>query len=226
MDESKLSIRLKGFIDTMGLTNSQFADRCGIPRPSVSQLLGGRNKKVNDVIITQIHRAFPNLSVMWLLFGEGDMMLSPASARNECGAGTDCGASGDDDVSSSSGVNSEVSSESTSVESSLDSLLESLGATFVPELIQNSCCEAKLSSENSENAADGSDSQNNSNVRGLIILSEALKSAQKQIVDYETKLSDLQSKIDKMEQNPRRVSHITVYYDDSTFETFYSDHRE
>lgn len=226
MDESKLSIRLKGFIDTMGLTNSQFADRCGIPRPSVSQLLGGRNKKVNDVIITQIHKAFPNLSVMWLLFGEGSMMLSPASTNEECGDGSGRCESGDGGLSSNSEANSEVSFESSSSESPLDSLLESLGSNFVPEFFQNPGCEAKMSSENSENAADGADLQNNSNVRGLIILSEALKSAQKQLVDYETKLSDLQSKIDKMEQNPRRVSHITVYYDDSTFETFYSEHRE
>ena len=73
MDNDNVAIRLKGFIDSEGLSHSQFADKCGIPKPSLSQLLSGRNKKVSDVIIGQIHRAFPDLSVLWLLFGEGGM---------------------------------------------------------------------------------------------------------------------------------------------------------
>ena len=59
------------------LSNSQFADRCGIPRPSLSQLLSGRNKKLSDVVVKQIHDAFPQMSVLWLMFGEGDMLMPP-----------------------------------------------------------------------------------------------------------------------------------------------------
>lgn len=65
--------RLKLFLIAINMTSSQFADTCHIPRPSLSQLLNGRNKKVSDEIITKIHEAFPSLSVSWLLFGEGDM---------------------------------------------------------------------------------------------------------------------------------------------------------
>ncbi len=63
----------------MGIPNSQFADTCDIPRPTVSQLLNGRNKKVSDEIISKIHAAYPSLSVMWLLFGEEPMMLDGAA---------------------------------------------------------------------------------------------------------------------------------------------------
>ncbi len=66
--------RIKLFLDSTGIQNSQFADTCGIPRPSLSQLLNGRNKKVSDEVISKIHDAYPNLSVLWLLFGEGDML--------------------------------------------------------------------------------------------------------------------------------------------------------
>ncbi|MCM1450022.1 MAG: helix-turn-helix domain-containing protein [Clostridiales bacterium] len=66
--------RLKDFISYLQLTNSQFADSCRIPRPSLSQLLNGRNKKVSDEIVAKIHEAFPQLSVLWLLFGEGGMV--------------------------------------------------------------------------------------------------------------------------------------------------------
>ena len=33
------------------LTNSQFADKCRIPRPTLSQILNGRNKKISEEII-------------------------------------------------------------------------------------------------------------------------------------------------------------------------------
>lgn len=65
--------RLKFFMDSAGIQSSQFADTCNIPRPTLSQLLNGRNKKVSDEIIAKVHTGFPDLSVMWLLFGEGSM---------------------------------------------------------------------------------------------------------------------------------------------------------
>lgn len=74
--EDNIAIRLKLFLEKMSLNNSQFADMCGIPRPTLSQLLNGKCKKVSDVLITQIHEAYPSLSISWLLFGEGDMLTS------------------------------------------------------------------------------------------------------------------------------------------------------
>lgn len=73
MSEGNIAIRLKGFMENQGLSYSQFADACKIPRPSLSQILNGRNKKISDIILTQIHEAFPELSIAWLLFGEGNM---------------------------------------------------------------------------------------------------------------------------------------------------------
>lgn len=68
--------RLKMFLDQMGISNSLFADTCDIPRPTLSQLLNGRNKKVSDEVIGKIHRAYPSLNVMWLMFGDGEMINS------------------------------------------------------------------------------------------------------------------------------------------------------
>lgn len=67
--------RLKKFLEQAGISNSQFADTCDIPRPTLSQLLNGRNKKVSDEVIGKIHRAYPTLNVMWLMFGDGEMLL-------------------------------------------------------------------------------------------------------------------------------------------------------
>lgn len=66
--------RLKTYLNSMNISNSQFADTCGIPRPTLSQLLNGRNKKISDEIISKIHDTYPSLSILWLLFGEGPMM--------------------------------------------------------------------------------------------------------------------------------------------------------
>ena len=65
--------RIKLFLTTKGISNSVFADSCEIPRPTLSQLLTGRNKKVSDEIIKKIHQTYPKLSIMWLMFGEGPM---------------------------------------------------------------------------------------------------------------------------------------------------------
>lgn len=65
--------RLKQYLSTRGISVTQFADECEIPRPTASQLLAGRNKKVSDEIIGKIHYTYPDVSVTWLMFGEGNM---------------------------------------------------------------------------------------------------------------------------------------------------------
>lgn len=74
--------RLKMFLQQSGIANSQFADNCEIPRPTLSQLLNGRNKKVSDEVIAKIHRAYPNLNIMWLMFGDGDMLVPNANIED------------------------------------------------------------------------------------------------------------------------------------------------
>lgn len=76
--ETTTAIRLKHFLEFTGMTPSQFADACGIARPTFSQLLSGRNKKLSDQVVAPIHKRFPQLSVIWLMFGEGEM-LRPSS---------------------------------------------------------------------------------------------------------------------------------------------------
>ena len=79
--------RLVTFRDFKGLSNSQFADTAGIPRPTLSQFLNGRNKRMSDDLTAKIHTAFPELNIMWLLFGEGSMLgdenIEISEAKNE-----------------------------------------------------------------------------------------------------------------------------------------------
>lgn len=167
MEADNVAIRLKGFIESRNLTNSQFADRCGIPRPSLSQLLTGRNKKISDVIVGQIHQAFPELSVLWLMFGEGPMLVpDPASSEGSVQEGG-----------------------------------------LFPE---------------SRNFADvDTEGGNFSNLNALNQPRKVASARSASEIDEGQKILELERQIDKMRRNPRKVSHITVYYDDSTFETFY-----
>jgi transcriptional regulator with XRE-family HTH domain len=54
------------------LTSSQFADKIGVQRSSVSHVLSGRNKPGFD-FIHKILDAFPGISAEWLITGFGDM---------------------------------------------------------------------------------------------------------------------------------------------------------
>lgn len=72
--ESPIISRLKEFMSYSQMSNSQFADYTGIPRPTLSQLLHGRNKSINDQLIRKLHDSFPSLNIVWLLFGKGDML--------------------------------------------------------------------------------------------------------------------------------------------------------
>ena len=66
--------RLNQFLTYTGLTSSAFAEAINIPKPSLSQILNGRNKKLSNEFIEKIHFAFPKLNIMWLLFNSGNMI--------------------------------------------------------------------------------------------------------------------------------------------------------
>ncbi len=68
--------RLKEFMAHTGMSNSQFADFTGIPRPTLSQLIHGRNKTINDQLLRKLDDSFPELDIRWLLSGKGDMLTS------------------------------------------------------------------------------------------------------------------------------------------------------
>ena len=65
-----IASRIKFFMNSIGVGSSLFADTCQIPRPTLSQILNGRNKKISDELIGKIHDAYPQLSVLWLMFGD------------------------------------------------------------------------------------------------------------------------------------------------------------
>lgn len=205
-----MAIRLKGFIETEGLTHSQFADRCGIPRPSLSQLLSGRNKKISDVLIGQIHKAFPRLSVLWLLFGEGPMIEGDGVSGDSSG----CATGGLADGASGLGVGNPQAV-------GMESGGGVPGAAGEASYAETGSAGVKNPCENPGFSSNQAGQNKFSNVSGLNTPAFVAQSLENKQEELGLKLAELQKQIDKMKKNPRKVSHITVYYDDSTFETFY-----
>ena len=167
MEDFPVAARLKNVINTLGLSDSQFADRCSISRPTLSLLLSGKNKKISDIMLTQIHEAFPEISILWLLFGEGDMF------KNE----------------NSDTPNQNLPDENQSFKENDQIEKEDLNLVNVKQLetiIQDVVNKSFMSSQN--------------DIEKII-----LKISQR--------------------ENLKKANKITVYYDDSTFETFVPEKR-
>ncbi len=79
-----LSEKIELLIKRKQLSASQFADKLGIPRSSISHILSGRNKPSLDVV-QKILRVFPEISAEDLLFEDrslGASLVSTASKES------------------------------------------------------------------------------------------------------------------------------------------------
>lgn len=71
--------RIIKIIEEHQLSNSQFADKVGIPRSGLSHVLSGRNKVSLDYVL-KITEAFPEVDPQWLL--KGSVSTASVSAIN------------------------------------------------------------------------------------------------------------------------------------------------
>ena len=64
--------RIELLMKCYDLTPSQFADKTGIQRASVSHIISGRNKPSLEVML-KIYDAFPEVDMKWLMMGVGEV---------------------------------------------------------------------------------------------------------------------------------------------------------
>lgn len=74
--------RIELLMKCYDLTPSQFADRTGIQRASVSHIISGRNKPSLEVM-QKIYDAFPELDIKWLMTGNGDEPVNKGEGNDE-----------------------------------------------------------------------------------------------------------------------------------------------
>lgn len=74
--------RLQQFLTAENITQSQFADRIGVAKASVSHILAGRNKPGFE-FVESMARCYPSLNLEWLIVGKGKMYkgMEPQSAE-------------------------------------------------------------------------------------------------------------------------------------------------
>lgn len=73
--------RIELLMKCYGMTPSQFADRTGIQRASVSHIISGRNKPSLEVM-QKIYEAFPELDIRWLMTGVGEEPVVGSAGSN------------------------------------------------------------------------------------------------------------------------------------------------
>lgn len=198
--------RLNKFVSQRGLSSSQFADLLGIPRPSASQILSGRNKKISNEFLGKLHYAFPDLDLMWLMFGETSPFV--ATSRSEQTMSHEKSKISDSaptlfdtqsNMSYSQDKNSLTDSES-ACEGVIDDLKNA--ATYLREINLSNHSTKVSSNEHSsvppqkqQNLTDNSASQTNKHIDTESNTLTAIKASQ-------------------------RIDSIIVYYNDKTFEVF------
>ncbi|MBQ1816330.1 MAG: helix-turn-helix transcriptional regulator [Bacteroidaceae bacterium] len=64
--------RIKLLMDSVKMSQQEFAKVLGITPGSLSGILNERTRPTNNHTLA-VHKAFPNISINWLLFGEGEM---------------------------------------------------------------------------------------------------------------------------------------------------------
>ncbi len=64
--------RLQQFLAAENISQSQFADRIGVGRASISHILAGRNKPGYE-FMENLAREYPRLNLDWLVLGKGKM---------------------------------------------------------------------------------------------------------------------------------------------------------
>ncbi len=82
MNKKNILNRIKKIISDNNLSNSEFAEKIGIPKSSVTHLLSERNNPSLDVII-KISETFDDISTDYLIFGyESDKELTSEPLNN------------------------------------------------------------------------------------------------------------------------------------------------
>ncbi len=66
----------------MNLSSSQFAEKIGVQRSSVSHVISGRNRPSLD-FVKKILDAFPDISYEWLISGDGEMIKPSVSRQHD-----------------------------------------------------------------------------------------------------------------------------------------------
>ena len=82
MNHQTVLHRIKKIIEDSNLTNSEFAEKIGVPKSSISHLLSERNKPSLD-LITKISENFEQITTDYLIFGPSEVKKDQIKPSND-----------------------------------------------------------------------------------------------------------------------------------------------
>ena len=82
MNNKDILNRIKTIIDESNLTNSEFAEKIGVPKSSISHLLSERNNPSLDLVY-KISTSFDDITADYLIFGEKKFLNNQINAPEE-----------------------------------------------------------------------------------------------------------------------------------------------
>lgn len=199
--------RLKLFMQYTGLSSSQFADSSAIPRPTLSQIITGRNKKISNEIFAKLHDAFPQLNIMWLMFGDGNMLNADYEK-----AGNDNESVIKSELTGSTIMGEEKSHLQQHLE--FGSNIDNPQSSFSVNLHKS----ASLPSDNSVNP--GRHIQKQGPSPAVILNQIATKKSDSDDFHNNNDYNPNKNTITATQDTSKRISSIMVFYSDNSFETF------
>ena len=72
--------RIYQLMKYQGMSQKEFAATLCIAEGTLSGIFTGRTRPTNN-IVNAIHECFPHISINWLMFGEGEMLVDGASSQ-------------------------------------------------------------------------------------------------------------------------------------------------
>lgn len=193
--------RIRIIMERERMSQQEFAQKLGLSPATLSNIFNGKTRPTNNHV-QAIHRAFPNINVSWLLFDEGDMYVdggAPFSA-------------GDDECQDNAGGEHEGQ--------------PSLFTPMVDGYGQGTGADSPLSrggvTPASADAAGGGvmrKSQSPGSV-GARIGREAYVGVGAPDSPHEMTIRTSADNVKIIDNRPRRIKEIRVFYDDGTYESF------
>lgn len=80
--EEKVADRLLQFLNEKNISKSEFADSLGIGRSNITHIFTGRNN-VSDKTLSKILSTYPDINPMWLVTGNGEMLVEKPVLQEE-----------------------------------------------------------------------------------------------------------------------------------------------
>lgn len=215
--------RLRYFMENLRIPISQFADTCGIPRPTMSQLMNGRNKRVSDEIINKIHNGYPSLSILWLMFGEGEMEAATNTAISESQNDTSEPISAPQQANNQNFTNAKENLEATSFRTPENSDFEN---SLFDDVSMATDAQRNPQTAGTANAQTYTSPQKSINQRG-----STPEQSSPVNINFESATTMTDTAQETMQETPakcisiapdarKKITNIVVFYSDNSFQSF------